>query len=124
MQKLPDGRVNIVNGLGADLTTLWLRDEKGQLFKGENLKAGQTVALNPEKPATIVSGGVPLGGLYQGSWVAAHDAAFNTRESLLRPGSYLADLEDAPFIENGLGKTEKSRARQTIIGRFGPEDVK
>jgi hypothetical protein len=33
-------------------------------------------------------------------------------------------LAETPFMENGLGKGGKARARQTIIGQFGPEDVK
>lgn len=124
MQKLPDGRVTVVNGLGADIQTLWLRDDKGRLFKGETLKAGQNVLLTSDALVGTSGAVNTFSGLYQGSWVAAHDALTGAPASHLRPGSYLAVLAEAPFIENGLGKGGKSRSRQTIIGLLGPEDVK
>ena len=123
VQKLPDGRVTVVNGLGADIQTLWLRDDKGRLFKGEGLKAGQNVPLLPEKGDGFNYGN-SLASLYQGSWVAAHEALVSGAGTHVRPNSYLAVLAETPFIENGLGKPGKSRSRQTIIGLLGPEDIK
>lgn len=124
MQKLPDGRVTVVNGLGADIQTLWLRDDKGRVFKGEGLKAGQNVAL--ALSAAIPQGSVVnnLAGLFQGSWPVAQESLLNAPGNYLRPNTYLAVLADAPFIENGLGKPGKSRVRQTLIGVLAPEDVK
>ena len=130
MQKLPDGRVTVVNGLGADIETLWLRDDKGRLFKGEALKAGQNVPLTTGGTMPL---GVPvnnLSGLFQGSWVVAHVSLVGEPKNTgapgnyLRPNTYLAVLAETPFIENGLGKPGKSRARQTVIGLLAPEDVK
>ncbi|NBV21518.1 MAG: hypothetical protein EBS05_06285 [Proteobacteria bacterium] len=125
MQKLPDGRVSVVNGLGADIETLWVRDDKGRWFKGLALKAGQNVPLAAD--ASISPGALAnsrVSGLYQAAWVTAHDTVANSPGSYLYPGSYLAVLAETPFMENGLGKGGKARARQTIIGQFGPEDVK
>ena len=124
MQKLPDGRVTVVNGLGADIQTLWLRDDKGRPFKGEGLKAGQNVALHSDDFVSSSSSTISLAGLYQGSWVAAHDALVGNSSASVRPGTYLAVMDQAPFIETGLAKPGKARARQTIIGVLGPEDVK
>lgn len=124
VQKLPDGRITVVNGLGADIQSLWLRDDKGQMFKGEGLKAGQNVPLTSDALVGTTGAVSSLAGLYQGSWVAAHGALTAAPASHLRPGSYLAVLAEAPFIENGLGKGGKSRSRQTIIGLLGPEDIK
>ncbi|MEQ2010285.1 MAG: hypothetical protein ABMA26_26160 [Limisphaerales bacterium] len=124
LQKLPDGRVTVVNGLGADIETLWLFDAEGRRFKGERLKAGQNVPLHVD---ATVPGGAPthsLSTLYQGAWVAAHQSLVDGPGNYLRLNTYLAVLADAPFIENGLGKSGKSRSRQTIIGLLGPEDVK
>ena len=124
MQKLPDGRVTVVNGLGADIQSLWLRDEKGKLFKGEALKAGQNVPLTSDATIPQTAPVNNLAGLFQGAWVTAHDTVAGAPGNYLRPGTYLAVLAEAPFIENGLGKPGKARARQTIIGLLGPEDVK
>ncbi len=124
MQKLPDGRVTVVNGLGADIQSLWLRDDKGRLFKGEALKAGQNFALTSDPTIPQSSAVNNLAGLYQGSWPAAHESLIGAPGNYLRPNTYLAVLAETPFIENGLGKPGKSRARQTIIGLLAPEDVK
>lgn len=124
MQKLPDGRVTVVNGLGADIQSLWLLDDKGKLFLGESLKAGQNTPLRVDTNIPVAANRSPLAGLYQGSWPTAHDSLTNAPGNYLRPNTYLAVLAEAPFIENGLGKPGKSRSRQTIIGLLGPEDVK
>jgi hypothetical protein len=123
VQRLPDGRVTVLNGLGADIKTLWLRDDKGRLFKGEGLKAGQNVPLPAGSSDGYLNVG-SLGALYQGSWVAAHDALSSDPGNSLRPNTYLAFMADAPFIEIGLPKPGNTRARQTIIGLLAPEDVK
>lgn len=123
VQRLPDGRVTVVNGLGADIQTFWLRDDQGRLFKGEGLKAGQNVPLQTEKSEAFGATTL-LSALYQGSWVAAHDALTNNTAGQVRPNTYFAVLAEAPFIETGLAKPGKARARQTIIGRLGPEDIK
>lgn len=124
VQKLPDGRVTVVNGLGADIQTLWLRDDKGRLFKGEGLKAGQNVPLVSDTTIPLSASVNNLAGLYQGSWPTAHESITNAPGNYLHPGAYLAVLAEAPFIETGLAKPGKARARQTIIGVLAPEDVK
>lgn len=124
VQKLPDGRVTVVNGLGADIQTLWLRDDKGRLFKGEGLKAGQNVPLVSDTTIPLSASVNNLAGLYQGSWPTAHESLTNAPGNYLHPGAYLAVLAEAPFIETGLAKPGKARARQTIIGVLAPEDVK
>ncbi len=124
VQRLPDGRVMVVNGLGVDIQTLWLRNDKGRLFKGEALKAGQTAQVRPDTAVALDSALNPIAGLYQAAWPTAHDSLTNAPARYLRPDTYLAVLGDAPFIENGLGKPGKARARQTIIGLLAPEDIK
>ncbi|NBR86860.1 MAG: hypothetical protein EB141_07225 [Verrucomicrobia bacterium] len=124
MQKLPDGRVTVVNGLGADIQKLWMRDEQGQIFTGGALRAGQNVPLLLDSTSAQATSAIMPSSLYQGSWPAAHDTLVGTPINYLRRGTYLAVLAETPFIENGLGNPGKTRARQTIIGLLGPEDVK
>lgn len=124
VQRLPDGRVTVLNGLGADIQTLWLRDDKGRLFKGEGLKAGQNAALSVNSTDSATASANSLGTLYQGAWVGAHDALSNDPGNSMRPNTYLAVMADARFIEIGLPKPGNVRARQTVIGLLAPEDVK
>ncbi|MBI5800965.1 MAG: hypothetical protein HZA92_09625 [Verrucomicrobia bacterium] len=124
VQKQADGRVTVVNGLGADIQSLWLRDDKGRFFKGEALKAGQNTPLTSNTTIPPSSPVNNLAGLYQGSWPTVHDSLTNAPGNYLRPNTYVAVMAEAPFIENGLGKPGKSRSRQSVIGLLAPEDVK
>jgi len=124
VQRLPDGRVTVLNGLGADIQAIFLMDDKGRQFKGEQLKAGQNSALQPDATGPKGAPTIPPTGLFHGSWVAAHESLIGSPGNYLRPNSYLAILAEAPFIETGLAKPGKARARQTIIGVLAPEDVK
>lgn len=125
VQRQADGRVNVLNGLGGDILTLWLRDENGRLFKGEGLKAGQNATLALHAGGASINP-LPdkLSGLYHGSWVAAHDALVTGPDTYLGNRTYLAVMAEAPFIEVGLAKPGHTRARQTIIGVLASEDVK
>jgi len=124
VQRLPDGRVSVLNGLGADIQALWFRDDKGRLFKGEGLKAGQNVVLVLDSTIPQSAPVNNLAGMYQGSWSAISESLTNAPGNYLRPSTYLAVLAEAPFIETGLAKPGKARARQTILGVLAPEDVK
>jgi hypothetical protein len=123
VQRLPDGRVTVLNGLGADIQTLWFRDDKGRLFRGEELKAGQTILLRSEGGSEFNSAS-SLPALYQGSWVQAREALMTGPANQIRPNTYLAVMAEAPFIETGLAKPGNTSVRQTIIGLLAPEDVK
>lgn len=114
----PDGTPTVVNGLGAEIVSLSLADWKGRVWTGEKVAAGQKTRLTFSGVST------------QGSadaWAALYTTAYhNTGEavavprflSLLRPGTYHANLPTAPFLENGLGTKAPTSTRSTVFGLF------
>ncbi len=115
-----------VNGLGANIESLWLADERGNIFTATNIIAGQkiTLASAPEgsraesKPDTLQE-------LFRSAmWDATRSPFWTDPVPYLRPGSYVAVLKEQPFLENALGKRTKARTRAIVYGVLGPEDVK
>lgn len=100
------GRLKIVNGLGAMVKHLWLADAAGNLYEATNISAGQLVG--PIAPgAEHVNNPLGLGRLRTdlglGNSTARKDDLNRSLAAYLVPGSYIAELDGNPFIENALG---------------------
>jgi hypothetical protein len=106
--------LSIVNGLGADISRLWLADESGNVFIiMENVGAGKKAKLSPFHDYSKVSGRLGPKGLFKelGYTVQAHSEGRNTADFLV-PGSYVAELKENPFFEKALnGKTKPASAQ-------------
>lgn len=117
----PDGRVTVVNSLGAGITELTLMDARGNLHQGKNIGAGARV--------TLTAGGQKLPNrsdelrkLYQENFVASLNdlTSINGRTLyLLAPNRYVAVLEGAPFIENSPLKGGSKKAASVVLGISG-----
>jgi hypothetical protein len=120
------GQLLAVNGLGANIQSLWLLDTNGVLFKAENIAAGQKIALNPGGPhAGEAAAAQALNELYRaGQWDASRPGVLATPEVMLRRGTYFATLAEQPFIEPALGKKAAARTKAIVYGVLAPEDVK
>lgn len=119
----PDGRVTVVNGLGAAIRDLTLIDAKGGRHSGQNIGAGARVTLSSStmKTATISSG---LRDFYIGNWITALDNLDNSKGAALRllgPNRYVAVLEGAPFVENDALKGGLKKAESVVLGIAGGE---
>ncbi len=113
--------LNIVNGLGADISRLWLADENGNVFiVMNNVGAGQKAKLSPFKDHPKLGARLGVKGLFKelGYTVQLHSEGQNTAEFLV-PGSYVAELKENPFLEKGLsGKTKPAsgQGRSFVFG--------
>ncbi len=111
-----DGRPEAVNGLGADLTELWYADESGNVFHAQKVGAGSKVSLDPaEKPdgsAALKS----IGNIYTSDWSKIAKEAGALVPALLKPRTYLAVMESAPFFDEGLQNAKSRRAQSVVIG--------
>jgi hypothetical protein len=112
-----NGRIIVLNGLGAPIRTLWLADSTGNIYSATNVVEGQkaTLASFERFPKVIGHPALP----------ARHNAGYGYTlvtnllsphpGALLRRGTYIAELEANPFIENGL-RNDKARVRaQTVV---------
>ena len=112
-----DGGLTAVNGLGAEIATLWLADEKGRLYQAGPLAAGAEARLNPsDKTLAPAQKRVTLGELYRGDWLETAKKLRAAPQQVLLPLRYLADVAGAPFVEEGLRKAGERKTHSLVLG--------
>jgi hypothetical protein len=112
----PDGRPEAVNGLGVDLADLWYADESGQVFHAQNVAAGAKISLDPVEKLTSKTALKSLGDIYTSDWLKIVKEATAAGPALLKPRTYLAAMESAPFFDEGLLNAKSRRAQSIVIG--------
>jgi hypothetical protein len=112
----PDGAVTAVNELGADIDRLWYADGEGRVYAAEGVPAGARAALRPtgETLPESARGSGPRR-LFHLDWPSANQLVRNTPTAYLAPRGYLAALESAPFLDEGL-RGAAHKARSVVIG--------
>jgi hypothetical protein len=117
-----DGVLSVVNGLGVPIRNLWLADEKGIVYKGSDIAAGASANLEMtrEPPATgRISG---LRSDFTGDWIGLVQRTASSSD-LVRPRTYVADLETCPFLEEGLKGVKQKKCEARVYGIMkGPGD--
>ncbi|MCI0381019.1 MAG: hypothetical protein L0Y72_18685 [Gemmataceae bacterium] len=113
--KKAEGTVAVTNGLKSNIAALWLTDQDGRVYQGGPMTAGAEGTLQPAK---IKADGKAqtLRDAFGSSWLEVMRRMETTPGEFLRPGCYLAILEDAPFLEQGLEHTQSRRARSIVFG--------
>jgi hypothetical protein len=112
------GKIIALNGLGAAIKTLWLADAQGRIYIEHDIPAGVKAALTV--PADNPHVGPQRGpdALLNDSGIAPGEFTAS-RYQYLQPNTYIAELDAAPFIENGLGpkaKSARTRAKSVVYG--------
>ena len=119
-----NGKLKIVNGLGAPLASLWFADKDMNFYQVKNVDAGQK--------AELVSAPRPGQASEAGASEVWHDLGFTAQtDSLdagkyLLPNTYIAVLDGNPFIENALGaaaSAKRTRSSAVVFGILDPSDV-
>ena len=116
-ERLDDGGLAVVNGLGVDVTALDVADASGKRYRTAALAAGQRVVLGE---ADTLADAPEFKGL-QNQLASIGWAVIATREPdkyLLEPGSYLARTATTPFVVDGLEGIGDHRIDATVIGRW------
>jgi hypothetical protein len=115
-----NGKLEIVNGLGAPIKSLWLADADGKVFEANSVGAGQKAGLIPSRGSQI-SKQLGAGGLnHDFGFALAHAESLGANaETYLLPGTYLAVLDGNPFIENALGPAASAKRTKTSCVVFG-----
>jgi len=114
---LRDGsQLAIVNGLGATIERLVLVDFDGTVYELTDIPEGDQVSVGG--PAALV-----LPRLSTASDVILRREQWKTDErdqlpssGLLRPGTYLAYMDGAPFVPNGLQRSAKTTESSVVFG--------
>ena len=114
--KNANGTFNVVNGLGANIETLWFADAQGTLHRAQNLAAGAPVLLERTETHLVEVDKMSMRQRFQSKWLDTIEKAPKEPERHLRAGHYLAVLDGAPFIEQGLSNLRERRARTLVYG--------
>lgn len=108
VRRQADGSLEITNGLGANIKELSLLDNDRRFFHSTGIPAGASLRLNrAPDPAGAVSAPHHLRRMFASDWPSINNNMVSNATSVLKPGSYLASLDGAPFIEEGLGGVKK-----------------
>jgi len=115
MRKEANGSYTVVNGLKGNIKHLWVADSKGKIAAANNIAAGAEARLTTcdraEAGGTLAS----LREFYRGDWANLATNLPSSPTDNLRPGCYLAEMEGAPFLPNGLVGARKSE-RSIVYG--------
>jgi hypothetical protein len=112
--RTPDGGIEAVNGLGANITGFWYCDEAGKLYRTENIAAGERAKLQPTgKPTGNLKG---LRDLYTMDWPTIVSRAKSEAPAILLPRSYFAILNGAPFLDDPMPRVSNRRTQSAVIG--------
>jgi hypothetical protein len=113
-----DGSLTAVNGLGVDVQKLLYADAQGRIFSAGPISAGAKVALTPTgeklegnltmKPAREVYA--------TEDWLRVYSPLTANAKSFLSPHSYFAQMDDSPFLEDGLRDARTRKCRSVVIG--------
>lgn len=112
----------VVNGLGAPIRRLWWLDSRGKWFTAADIGLGERAKLDRAGPPgeAQVRTVVPWDQIFRdaryGEWTSW---ATNRISRLLRPGTYLAELTENPFVETGLVAGTRCRplpSRCVVLG--------
>ena len=111
-----DGTPTVVNGLGAEVEKLRLIGPDGRIWFCEKLAVGQKFRLTTDG-GRVTTVPETLTQFYASEWLNLNLEA-NPTYRALRPGTYLAALASAPFLENALNKDAPTRTRSLVFGIF------
>jgi hypothetical protein len=110
-----DGTPAIVNGLPSDVSAIWMAKLDGSLWKATNVRAGAEARMTPEQGQLRFKANALREGFGK-TWIElAADMEKNPLD-YLRPGAYLAVVEDAPFLEPGMEQTQTRKMRSIVYG--------
>ncbi|MBP3954703.1 hypothetical protein J8F10_05320 [Gemmata sp. G18] len=116
ISKGADGAPEAVNGLGADLSQFWYRDEGGNVFFAEGIPGGGRAALKPLPGAPATAGAKTLRSIYAGDWSTLPDRMKSDGPALLAPRTYLGVMEAAPFVDDGMPGASVRKTRSVVYG--------
>jgi hypothetical protein len=110
------GSLVLINHLGTDIRTVYLADEKGRMYKGSDIPAGEKAVLKPDRRELKPTDNA-WRVLYTGtSWTGSMKSALSRPEEVLQPRTYVAEVEGSPFLEQGLRGARARNSPSVVLG--------
>jgi hypothetical protein len=115
-----NGSLQIVNGLGAPIRSLWLADANMNFYRVNNVPAGQKTGLIPGKQSQALEKSGPIGLKRDLSFGAAGaDNLASGAQKYLMPNTYIAVLDQNPFLEDALSQNPNPKHTRSVAVVFG-----
>lgn len=114
MSRTADGSVSMINGLGVRIRTLWVADERGSVYTGSDIAPGAAATLTFNNTPRPPAPGNGLRSKLGDAWTGLVEPASHL--ALLRPRTYIAELEGCPFLEEGLRGLRQKRSESVVYG--------
>jgi hypothetical protein len=114
-----NGQLFIVNGLGAEIKSLWIADADMNFYQADNVAAGQKAGLILAKPSPASEKSGANGLLRDITFAARTEALNDGAGKYLLPNTYIAVLDRNPFIENALGPASSPKRTKSSAVVFG-----
>ncbi len=110
------GQIVVVNGLKADIQKLQYADKEGVIYTAEAIPAGAESKLT--RSNETVAAKTPLHDKFGSttSWRNLAEMMKTSPNEYLNPGTYIAVLDDLPFLEQGLKDTQSRRMQSVVYG--------
>jgi hypothetical protein len=106
----------MVNRLGANIRAITLADEKGKLYRGTNIVAGEKATLQPIKNEVRTTNNAWRVIYSSGNWAQSIKSAASRPSEVLLPRTYLAEVEGSPFLEKGLRGASERESPSLVLG--------
>lgn len=113
----------MVNGLGEDVRQFWFADREGNLYGADKVPAGGQATLTSLK-RSLPAGRESRQAIYQSDWLERMQSIPRNPDRVLAPGTYLAVLDGAPFLEDGLRNAKTRKRRALVLGILEAADAR
>jgi hypothetical protein len=115
-----NGSLQIVNGLGAPIRSLWLADANMNFYQVNDIPAGQKTGLIPAKQSASLDKSGPEGMKRDlGFQANGADGLGTAAQSYLMPNTYIAVLDGNPFVENALTSDPNLKRTKSVAVVYG-----
>jgi len=114
-----NGKLQVVNGLGAPIKSLWVADADMNIYAATSVAAGQKAGLIPSPQSQPAERSGVNGLWHEITYVARPDPLDGGAGKFLTPNSYIAVLDGNPFIENALGSASSPKRTKSSAIVFG-----
>ncbi len=121
-----DGRPIVVNGLGAPIDQLYLADDQGQVYSGNQIPVGASVVLDNASAHVRLSTALKKN-LRQTYVTFAKQKQFEQlfikEQQDVAANMYIALTDGCPFIEKGLADPDNLESNAIVMGIFASSDT-
>jgi hypothetical protein len=123
IRREPDGQLSMVNGLGTEIRRFWYADNDKLVYTAADVAPGARVVLKAENTDIPDQPGEELRQIYlSDNWLLKMQEIVQTPLRRLRPRSYLAELDDSPFLEDALPGAGTRKCHAFVLGLVKSSD--